>query len=164
VLEVARGERAAAQLPGGGRVERVAGRVVVSPPDRAEPLPPVELPLPGRVRFDGFEVEAWVEHSAPTAWPDGRYCVVCDADVVGEHAVVRAAEAGERFRPLGRGGSKLVRDALAEAGVPASRRDRAPVVAAGDLIWVVGYRIDDRTRVTSGTRRFLWLSAETLDR
>jgi hypothetical protein len=37
------------------------------------------------------------------------------------------------------------------------------VVAAGDLIWVVGYRIDDRTRVTSGTRRFLWLSAETED-
>ena len=163
VLEVARGERSAAQLAGGGRVERVAGRIVLTPPDAGEPLPPVELPLPGRVRFDGLEVEAWVEHSAPTAWPDGRYCVVCDADIVGERAVVRAAEVGERFRPLGRSGSKLVRDALAEAGVPASRRDRAPVVAAGDLVWVVGYRIDDRTRVTSGTRRFLWLSAETQD-
>ncbi len=163
LLEVARGERSAAQLPGGGRVERVAGRVVVSPPERDAPLPPVELPLPGRVRFDGLELEAWVEHSPPTAWPDGRFCVVCDADVVGEHAVIRVAEAGERFRPLGRSGSKLVRDALAEAGVPASRRDRAPVVAAGGLIWVVGYRIDDRTRVTSGTRRFLWLSAETED-
>jgi tRNA(Ile)-lysidine synthase len=164
VLEVARGERRAAQLGGGGRVERVAGRLVLSPHDGAEPVPPVELPLPGRVRFDGLEIEAWVEHSAPTAWPDGRYCVVCDADVVGERAVIRAADAGERFRPLGRSGSKLVRDALAEAGVPASSRDRAPVVAGDGVIWVVGYRIDDRTRVTSGTRRFLWLSAETLDR
>jgi tRNA(Ile)-lysidine synthase len=163
VLEVARGERSAVQLAGGDLVERVAGRIVVSSSGSDEPLPPVELPLPGRVRFDGLEVEAWVEHSPPTAWPDGRYCVVCDADVVGERAVIRAAEAGERFRPLGRSGSKLVRDALAEAGVPASRRDRAPVVAAGDVIWVVGYRIDDRTRVTSGTRRFLWLSAETQD-
>jgi tRNA(Ile)-lysidine synthase len=164
VLEVARGERSAAQLVGGRREELVAGSLVQSPRADTEPLPPVELPLPGRVRFDGFEVEAWVEHSAPTAWPDGRYCAVCDADVVGEQAVVRAAEVGERFRPLGRSGSKLVRDALAEVGVPASRRDRAPVVAADDLIWVVGYRIDHRTRVTSGTRRFLWLSAETLDR
>jgi tRNA(Ile)-lysidine synthase len=163
VLAIARGERSAAQLAGGGRVERVGGRIVFSVHNENEPLLPVDLPVPGRVRFDGLEVEAWIEHSAPTAWPDGRSRVVCDADVVGERAVIRAAKAGERFRPLGRSGSKLVRDALAEAGVPASRRDRAPVVANGDLIWVVGYRIDDRTRVTSGTRRFLWLSAETED-
>jgi len=81
---------------------------------------------------------------------------------------VRVARAGERFRPLGRGGSKLVRDALGEAGVPAGRRAQAPIVSAGpdaavsadSPIWVVGYRIDDRVRVTSRTRRYLWMSVE----
>jgi tRNA(Ile)-lysidine synthase len=81
---------------------------------------------------------------------------------------VRAARAGERFRPLGRSGSKLVRDALVDAGIPAGRRGSSPVVSAGpdaavppdSAVWVVGYRIDDRVRVTSRTRRYLWMSVE----
>jgi tRNA(Ile)-lysidine synthase len=93
---------------------------------------------------------------------------VADADRVGEVATVRAAEVGERFRPLGRGGTKLVRDALVDAGVPAGRRAHSPVVCAGSgaavpagsAFWVVGYRIDDRVRVTSRTRRYLWMAVE----
>jgi tRNA(Ile)-lysidine synthase len=81
---------------------------------------------------------------------------------------VRVARGGERFRPLGRGGSKLVRDALVDAGVPTARRAISPVVSAGadaavptdSAIWVVGYRIDDRVRVTARTRRYLWISVE----
>jgi tRNA(Ile)-lysidine synthase len=81
---------------------------------------------------------------------------------------VRAALTGERFRPLGRGGSKLVRDALIEAGIPATRRETSPVVSAGadaavpadSALWVVGYRIDDRVRVNARTRRYLWMSVE----
>jgi tRNA(Ile)-lysidine synthetase-like protein len=86
---------------------------------------------------------------------------------VGTVAIVRPAVAGERFRPLGTSGTKTVFDALAEAGVPASARAGALVVAgsdenavlpAGSPWWVVGYRVDDRVRVTSRTRRFLWLA------
>ena len=61
-----------------------------------------------------------------SAWPDGRARAVCDADRVPARRRGRAApRPGERFRPLGPGGSKLVRDALAEAGVPAGRRGAA---------------------------------------
>ena len=53
----------------------------------------------------------------------------------------------------------------------ASRRAgarHAPIVSAGpdaavpadSALWVVGYRIDDRVRVTSRTRRYLWMSVE----
>jgi tRNA(Ile)-lysidine synthase len=159
VLAVARGDARAAQLPGGGRIERVRGRLVRV--DGVEPATaPVTLELPGHARFAGTRIEAWIEHATPAAWPDGRDRAVCDADRVPASVVVRAAAAGERFRPLGRSGSKLLHDALAEAGVAASHRAHAPVVAADEPVWVVGYRIDHRVRVTSGTRRFLWLSAE----
>jgi len=163
VLSVARGDVRAAQLPGGGRVERVRGRLVrVDGDDVAAAVgaAPVTLRLPGRDSFGGIEIEAWIEHVPPVAWPDGRERAVCDADRVPESVVIRGAAPGERFRPLGRGGSKLLHDALAEAGVAASRRAHAPVVAGDEAVWVVGYRIDDRVRVTAGTRRFLWLSAE----
>lgn len=167
VLAVARGERPAVELPGGDRLERVGGRLMrLAPPakDRRHPEPaapsPTSLALPGAARFGDFELTAWIEGAPPTAWPDGRLLAVCDADrVAADHAIVRVAAPGERFRPLGTGGSKLVKDALAEVGVPAQTRRLSPVVATEDVVWVVGYRIDDRVRVSTRTRQFLWLSA-----
>ncbi|MDQ1386419.1 MAG: tRNA(Ile)-lysidine synthase [Actinomycetota bacterium] len=159
VLAVASGAARAAELPGGERIERVRGRLV-RVGYIGHPATPVALEVPGGVRFADVRIEAWIEHGAPSAWPDGRSRAVCDADRVPGAVTVRASTPGERFRPLGRSGSKLVRDAFAEAGVAASRRANAPVVAANEAIWVVGYRIDHRVRVTTGTRRFLWLSAE----
>lgn len=171
VLDVARGARRAADLPGGVRVERAGGRLHVlrADPAASESAPaPARLPLPGRAEFGQVTIEAWVDEGPPVAWPDGRLVTVADADRVGPEATVRVARPGERFRPLGRGGSKLVRDALLEAGFPASRRVHAPLVTAGAEcavpadapLWVVGYRVDDRVRVTARTRRYLWMSVE----
>jgi tRNA(Ile)-lysidine synthase len=171
VLQVARGDRRAVEVPGGRRVERVGARLHLV--DHAEathtaPVAPVRIPLPGRARFGSVTVEAWIEAAPPVAWPDGERLSVVDADRVGSEAYVRLAYPAERFRPLGRGGSKLVRDALVDAGVPAGRRAGVPIVAAGPdaaveldrALWIVGYRIDDRVRVTARTRRYLWLSVD----
>jgi tRNA(Ile)-lysidine synthase len=168
VLSVARGESAAAELAGGLRVERATDRlvlVVVSPPP-----PPVPVALPGRIASHGIEIESWVEQAPPTAWPTGQATCVVDADAVGPTATLRAVEPGERFVPFGGHGTKLVFDALAESGVAASHRPGSLVLAAGDgaavpmgtPLWVLGYRIDDRVRVTSRTRRFLWIAATRL--
>ena len=84
---------------------------------------------------------------------------------------IRQAAPGERFVPLGLTGHKTVADALAEAGVPAQARATHPILARpgangaaegpdGSALWVLGYRIDDRVRVSPGTRRFLWLTVE----
>jgi tRNA(Ile)-lysidine synthetase-like protein len=88
--------------------------------------------------------------------------------------MLRLAAHGERFVPLGLTGHKTITDALAEAGVPAHARAGHPILArpsgngaegggngpVGSPIWVLGYRIDDRVRVSPGTRRFLWLTVE----
>ncbi len=94
VLAVATGRQVATELAGGGRVRRVGGRLVYSTagahggaaPARDET---VEMALPGRVRAGAFTIDSWIEHGPPTAWPDGRWLAVCDADLVGDHAVVR---------------------------------------------------------------------------
>jgi hypothetical protein len=71
-------------------------------------------------------------------------------------------------------GHKAVADALAEAGVSRHARAGHPILARptarpgaqapegpdGSPLWVLGYRIDDRVRVSPGTRRFLWLTVE----
>jgi tRNA(Ile)-lysidine synthase len=168
VLQVARGERRAVELPGGRRVERVGSRLHVVVPGVVDTPEPVRLELPGRVSFAGVVVETWIETAPPVAWPDGSRIAVVDADRVGTEVAVRVAHPAERLRPFGRGGSKLVRDALVDAGVPSGRRAEVPIVAAGEgaavapdsALWVVGYRIDDRVRVTAQTRRYLWLSVD----
>jgi tRNA(Ile)-lysidine synthase len=168
VLAVARGEVTATEVAGGLRVERASDRLVLVAP--SPPLPPVDVALPGRVATHGIALESWVEQAPPTAWPSGRATCVVDADVVGPSATLRAVEPGERFVPFGGRGTKLVFDALAESGVAASHRPGSLVLAAGDgaavpigtPLWVLGYRIDHRVRVTSRTRRFLWIAATRL--
>ena len=131
VLAVARGEARAVELPGGDRIERVRGRLVrvagvgqrVAPTGRAR----APGPRPFRRRRDrGLDRERTARGVARRR---GR--AVVRRRPGSRPVVVRAPAPGERFRPLGRGGSKLLRDALAEAGVAASRRAvAAPVVAA----------------------------------
>ncbi len=38
--------------------------------------------------------------------------------------------------------------------------ERTPIVDCGGPVWAVGYGVDRRVRVSTSTRRFLWLSAE----
>jgi len=76
---------------------------------------------------------------------------VVDADAVGDRAWLRSPEPGERFAPLGLSGTKPVSAAGDHVRVVAT-------AAAGGVVWVVGYRIDDGVRVTSRTRRFLWMA------
>jgi tRNA(Ile)-lysidine synthase len=162
------------ELPGGVEVSRAGGRLhsrriqaAESPPDAAG----IDVALPGTAAGFGLELTSWVERVPPVRWPDGRWTAVVDADLAGDRAVLRPAAPGERFVPLGLTGHKAVVDALAEAGMPAQARAGHPILARpgasgadegpdGSALWVVGYRIDDRVRVSPGTRRFLWLTVE----
>ncbi len=135
VLAVARGEIVATEVPGGARVQRVGGRLLRI--ERTSEPDPVPLPLPGRANFGGMEIEAWIEHAPPTAWPDGRWVAVCDADLVPGPATIAAAPGAGRTGWF----------------VP-------PAVLGEGIVWLVGYRVDRRVRASTRTRRYLWMSAE----
>jgi tRNA(Ile)-lysidine synthase len=174
VLAVIHGERRAADLPGGVEVSRSGGRLHarrIQSGEGPREVASLEVALPGTAAGFGLELTSWVERAAPVRWPDGRWTAVVDADLAGDRAVLRQAAPGERFVPLGLAGHKTVADALAEAGVPAQARATHPILARPDAtgaaegpdgcaLWVLGYRIDDRVRVSPGTRRFLWLTVE----
>ena len=75
--------------------------------------------------------------------------VVC---IVGE-LHVRGASRGETFRPFGmQRGRKPVREAMREAGIPASARAAWPIVADDlGVLWIPGVRADERCRVGDAT-------------
>jgi tRNA(Ile)-lysidine synthase len=165
VLGVLFGGGRAADLPGRVRVVRSGGRLHKVAAEGGDGPPPMAVDLPGTAEGHGLHLESWVERSAPVRWPDGRWTAVLDAERAGTTGILRASRAGERFVPLGLAGHKSVADALAEAGVPPEARARHPLLATpgGDVIWLVGYRVDDRVRVSADTRRFLWLTVEAAE-
>jgi tRNA(Ile)-lysidine synthase len=81
-----------------------------------------------------------------------------DADAVGAGLSLRRRRAGDRFCPLGMGGRhKLVNELLIDAKVPAEWRDRVPLLVRedGEIMWVCGWRVDERARVTEKTSRVI---------
>ena len=72
--------------------------------------------------------------------------------------VVRFWERGDRFIPLGMRGRKKLQDFFVDARVPRDQRWTVPlVVSGGEIAWVVGFRVDERFKVTDSTQRILRL-------
>lgn len=79
-----------------------------------------------------------------------------DASSVKGRLVVRPWKRADRFYPIGLGGSKRVSDLLTELKVSVLDRPRIRVLTeqsrgAERIIWVCGYRLDDRFKVTDQT-------------
>jgi len=73
-----------------------------------------------------------------------------------DNLAVRSIKEGDRFRPLGLKGTKKVADYLNEKGAPRILKPSIPVVTSGnDIVWLAGYGIDDRYKVTEKTKRVL---------
>jgi tRNA(Ile)-lysidine synthase len=71
---------------------------------------------------------------------------------------VRGRQPGDRFQPLGLQHSRKLQDFMVDAAVPRSWRDSVPLVCTpGQIAWVVGWRIDDRVKVTTATEQVLRL-------
>ena len=99
---------------------------------------------------------------------EGRDFVLADAFSLGldrdPRLWVGAPRVGERMRPFGLGGGKLVSDVVSEAGVPRRDRARVPVVRARDgaggssVVWVGGIRLDERAAYRPETRALVELT------
>ncbi|MGB3716411.1 MAG: tRNA lysidine(34) synthetase TilS [Candidatus Promineifilaceae bacterium] len=76
--------------------------------------------------------------------------------------VVRPANEGERFQPLGLDGhSASVQDVMVNRKISSASRSRWPVVASPDhLVWLAGHQVDHRARVTDGRGAVIQLSVE----
>ena len=82
-----------------------------------------------------------------------------DLDQTGRRFVVRGRRTGDSFQPQGMGGkSKALNNFMIDAKIPQHIRDRLPLlVTPTHIVWVAGYRIDERAKVTKQTERVLHL-------
>lgn len=90
--------------------------------------------------------------------------IYLDADQLPENSRwgMRPWRPGDRMRPFGMKGTKLVSDLLAEAGIAASRRHESFVLTLNDeIIWVVNVRASALYPVTDKTLRIIEITHET---
>lgn len=89
------------------------------------------------------------EGAAATA-PAGANEAWLDVDRLSFPLGLRPWRAGDRIRPIGLGGSKLVSDILIDAKVPMSEKPGVYVLeSAGAIVWVVGHRIAEGYQATA---------------
>jgi tRNA(Ile)-lysidine synthase len=70
--------------------------------------------------------------------------------------VVRNIRPGDRFLPLGAGGTQKVKKYFIDHKVPAKHRASCPLlVSEQQIIWVVGHRVAETAKVTASTARVL---------
>ncbi|MFW6105261.1 MAG: tRNA lysidine(34) synthetase TilS [Chloroflexota bacterium] len=81
-----------------------------------------------------------------------------DLHKTGTELFVRQRWPGDKFQPLGMDMPKKLREFMVDAKIPRSWRGRIPIVCSPQqIIWVVGWRIDDRVKVTEASKEILRL-------
>jgi tRNA(Ile)-lysidine synthase len=88
--------------------------------------------------------------------PRQAHIAVLDADKVNYPLTLRKWKNGDRFHPLGLNGSKKISDFLIDIKTPLPDKKHIWVLeSAGQIMWIVNHRIDDRFSVTDETRKIL---------
>jgi tRNA(Ile)-lysidine synthase len=165
---------AKATLPRGLEVRIRYDQFIVGNRGYVPPLPDqpwlrdvqVPLSLPGQTALPGSEWrivaeilqgeeldQGALEHTQP--WQ-----AYLDLEVTGSDLSLRTRRPGDRFWPQGLGDKPTsVNSFMINAKIPQAWRDRIPLlVSPKQVLWMAGWRIDERAKVTAETKRILQLS------
>jgi tRNA(Ile)-lysidine synthase len=141
------------------------------PPCPFPPLPgEFTLEVPGETAMPGWNVIASIVGER-VDFPSlrgvlntrGGTCqsnLVADFDLhrTGTELFVRQRRPGDKFQPLGMSMPKKLYEFMVDAKIPRSWRSHIPIVCSPrQIIWVVGWRIDDRVKTTEASKEILRL-------
>jgi len=160
-------------LPGKLLVQKRYGQLIFTaglPSGKARQiLEPVELPLPGKLQIkrqnlvisaslEKFDQETFQQFLAQKT----SFAEMIDAGQLTGPLLVRSWHGGDKFHPLGAPGAKKVSDFFTDAKTPPEQRTQALVVCdQRGIVWLVGFRIDQRVRITRRTHRTVVLETSS---
>ena len=124
------------------------------------------LKLPGETVLTGWRVEATITSpSVVKGKPEGAndFTAYFDRDKTGDKLLVRPRQPGDRFQPLGMSQPKKLGEFMIDSKIPSAWRQRIPLVCSPQhILWIVGWRIDERVKVTENTKQVLCLKFERI--
>jgi len=132
---------------------------------------PVLVPIPGEVSLPGFNLSLRARIEEKTGdfariltGVKANQCLL-DWEKINGSVFVRLRQTGDRFFPLGAPGFKSIKEFFIDQKIPKEKRDLVPIIATSeDILWVAGYRIDDRFKVGPDTKWLLCLETAPIIR
>lgn len=126
--------------------------------------PKTTLSVPGETRI-GEEVSIIQvviipkDEYSPSPADESALTLLLDAEKVKGELHARAPKKGDRFRPQGLGGSKLLSDLFTDLKIPVWERKRAVVIEDGEgILGVVGLRADERATPDESSQKYMLIS------
>ncbi len=148
-------------LPHGLEAQAYQGNLSIVPCRQDTPLLDwhTELPVPGDVVLPDSRMLTATIGPCLTHAQRHRRSLSVDCGTIPATLTVRSVREGDRIAPLGmRGKTRLVRDLLREAGVPAATRSLQLVVESEkEILWLVGVAQAEVTRVPVAMKQVLLL-------
>jgi tRNA(Ile)-lysidine synthase len=140
------------------RVLNDRGKIIITPRTPADDVG-YSFSSVDEMNISGLFSDLSIVEPSEDPLPVSPLTACIDLSLVTFPLIVRRWEPGDRFRPLGMKQMKKISDFLIDLKVPVTQKEKVLLLMSGDdVIWVMGYRIDDRFRVTSRTGRILMLS------
>lgn len=138
-----------------------------SDPAVLSPFPALEteyaLKVPGTTALPGWQVVADFWQRKPVQEEGNSYTACFDLDRTGDKLTIRPRRPGDRFQPLGMSQPKKLNEFMIDSKIPRAWRRRVPIVCSPEqIIWVAGWRIDERAKVTENTRQVLRLELKRI--
>ncbi len=86
-----------------------------------------------------------------------------DFDKLEEPLFIRPRQKGDVFSPLGMDGSKKLKDYMIDKKIPQDKRDTTPILCdKSGIIWVIGYGLSDKYKITQDTRKALKINIKNI--
>lgn len=146
-------------LPKGIRVIKGYSTLILTS-DLPVKLGTYSLEVPGEVilREAGILIKSSIEEHRAEGKAQEKSVAIFDADKVKAPLTIRARKNGDFFYPAGFGKKKKLQDFFVDEKVPRDERDKVPIILSGEeIIWIAGYRGDERFNITSDTKKIVML-------
>lgn len=134
------------------------GRIIITPRSEEEPSD-YSFSSIDEMRMSGLFTELRITDHSGDPLPVSPLTACLNLDRVSFPVSVRHWEPGDRFMPLGMKQMKKISDFLIDLKIPVTIKEKVLVMLSDDeVMWVMGYRIDDRFRVTGHSGKILVLT------
>lgn len=124
----------------------------------------VPVTIPGKTHLPYGDWQLVAKILPATAVPNERVAqaqaweAYLEAACLGPETRLRPRQSGDRFQPFGMSHSKPIKTFMIDQKIPAAQRNHIPLLeSAHQILWVCGYRLDERARIGPESQQIVHL-------
>ena len=125
---------------------------------KSEPTEPFDyiIKIPGETYIPKLRLKITTSLDECDNYSEELYQKTFDYDIIRGDLHIRNRRQGDKFQALGMSGTKKLKEYFIDKKIPRSQRNNIKILTDGNnIIWIVGYDIDDRYKVTTQTKTHL---------